>query len=229
MTTFNTETDPQTQEGSIKPDQGNANFEEQLSVLKKRMDDKDSFIEQLKKEAQEAREQAADFAAEKKQKDMEEILDEVRRLKEAQASSKLGTMPDTKELAAQVKQELEQEQTKKQLETNFKEVSQKLTSMFGGDKVDSKVREIAESNGLTYDDMIGIAQKSPKAIYRMMGIDQQAPQGSQFSQGSINTQGLPQTNTKDHAYYSKLRQENPMEYWKPEVQKEFRKLFQKDK
>lgn len=198
--------------------------EYQLQVMQQRLQDKDAFIETLKSEGQTYREAVANM--EERLQNMEKIS-EVLNKGQQQDVSNQDTGLDEDELVGKVIANLSQREKEQKMESNYTTVVSTLSDKFGSDRVNEKVKQAAEANGLTVEDMINTAKKSPQAFYKLVGVE--ASQQS-FSQPTRSTVQAPSDNQeKDLAYYSRLMRENPREYFKPETQREFRKLFIKDK
>lgn len=195
--------------------------EHQLSVLQQRLTDKDEFINTLKDENQSIREMYAGM--DERMKNMESISEV---LNKQQDVSNQDTNLDENALVGKVIETLNKSQTEQVRQQNFDNVKQKLSEEFGA-HVEEKVMQAATANGITYEDMVETAKKSPTAFYKLMGVSSNtvaSPSPTRSSISNVDTN----TNEKDFAYYSRLMRENPKEYFKPETQREFRKLFNKE-
>lgn len=207
-------------DNAVEQNNSGNDLQNQIDVMQKRIGDKDEFIGTLKDENQTLREKMADIEA--KIAAMGDIEEHISRMKEAQnQNSNQDTTLDEDDIVSRVKNKLDAERAAATADKNFNEVAAKLTKTFGADKVDETVRKAAAENGLSFDDMFELARKSPSAVYRMIGITS-APSANPSH--NTNNGFNEQTKTKEEklAYFSKLRKENPKEYYKPEVQKAFR-------
>lgn len=195
--------------------------EYQIQVMQQRISDKDEFINTLKEENQNTREMVADL--QERLQNMEKLSEVLNKGNQDGASQE--TTLDENVLVGRVIENLNKQKAEQTYQTNFQQVENKLIEAFGANHVNEKVREVADSNGLSYDDMVATAKKSPTAFYRLMGMD--AKQVVTTPTPTHGTQAAPDLSnqTKDLAYYAKLRRENPKEWNTPEVQKEFRLLF----
>lgn len=207
----------------------------QISRMEKRIQDKDDYIKQLQDEAQRAREVAAELE-EKMQtnfKKVDEALEKYNQRGDGQEEQPL----DKDALVSEIEERLTERQKSAIRQQNYQKAQETLMSKFGSvDKVNEAVSQTAESMGLSTDRIREIAEESPTAFNRMMGIEQpkentqqsvnrQTPAHSHSNQLSENDSGV----VKDRAYFARLRRENPRLYWKAETQREFRKLFTDEK
>lgn len=202
--------------------------EYQLNVLQKRVNDKDEFIDTLKRENQETREMYASL--EERLKNVEKI-DEVlnKQGQNQQDVNNQATGLDENELVGKVIENLNKKQAEEEMNKNYNVALGRLNNEFGEQHIETKVQEAAKQNGLSVNDMVQTARKSPQAFYKLMGLEggQRASTASP-TRSTVNAP-IEGNNEKDFAYFSRMMRENPREYWKPETQREFRKLFQNNK
>lgn len=155
-----------------------------IQKILKRLDDKDTFIEQLKSETAELRAQLS----KRPNVDIDEVVEKVN-----QSRSTNDHVVDADELVNKVYQQYTDKMTQKQKEevevTNFTQVQQTLHKHFGKDEVDAKVQELASQSGLDIDQVIALAKRSPKAVYKLLDISESASNPVTPSQGSTNTHG----------------------------------------
>lgn len=204
--------------GEETPTVDTNSVEHQLSVMQKRLEDKDNFIEQLKGENQTTREEVA--AMEERMKNMESIAEALRK---PQDTSNQDTNLDESEIVGKVIESLNAKQAQETHEQNFATVQQTLLEKYGQEHVEAKVQEAAKANGVSYDYMVQTAKQSPTAFYKLLG-EQTAPSTPAPTHGTVtapNTAG----EVRDKAFFAKMHRENPKEFYKPEVQREFRLLF----
>jgi len=220
--------DPKT-ENQGQPDTRDPAY--QVGVLEKRLSDKDAYIQQLQQEAQRAREAALDYEEHKLNTErVSEALDKI--------SSQRGTDQETPTLdedalVGKIEQRLTQKQKEQQKEQNYNQVQQNLLKQYGDpEKANATVAKAAQESGLSTQQLIDMAKDSPKAFYKLVGIDtsnnQQQAVSPQPSHSNSISDGSETGVVKDRAYFARLRRENPREWRKPEVQREFRKLFLED-
>lgn len=196
--------------------------EYQLQMMQKRLGDKDEFINQLQEENQKTREMYATL--EERMQNLSKI-EEVLNKRGTQDVSNQDTTLDEDVLVGKVIENLNKKESEQKMQANLEAAKQRLAQEFG-QHVEDKVSQAAQANGMAYDDMVQMARKSPTAFYKLMGIEagtQQRP--STPTPMHSSAQPPAESATKDFAYYSKLMRENPKEWNKPEVQRQFRELF----
>lgn len=203
-----------------EPELGNK-LQQQIDVMQKRMGDKDDFIGTLQGENQTLRERMADI--ESKLESMGSVEDALARMDEAKNSNQDTTL-DEDTLVSNVLNKLSAKSEKEQADNNFNAVSATLTKTYGADKVDDIVSAAAIENGLSFDDMFELARKSPQAVYRMVGVKQSTGTTNPSRSTNIGTTSDVETKEQKLAYFSKMRRENPADYYKPENQKAFREI-----
>ena len=202
--------------------------EYQLQVMQQRLADKDDFINTLKSENQQSREMYSSL--EERMKNLNNIEEVLKNRGTQDVANQDTTGLDEDALVGKVIENLNQKQTKQKMDENYSTVLSRLTQEFGEQHVESKVAEAAKANGLTVDDMVNTARKSPEAFYTLTGLKKGQAQSVGTPPPTRGTQMPQQDNgQKDFAYYSQLMRTNPREYWKADTQREFRKLFAKDK
>lgn len=203
--------------------------EYQLQQLQKRVDDKDAYIQQLESEGKTFREALDQY--EERLKTTEELTKLLEQSgNQAQSGgSNQETALDENTVAEKVIETLSKREAEDQMNKNWAEVESRVKQTFGEDanSINEKMRQIAQENGMSVSDMKETARKSPKAFYKLAGIEsgsQQRVQSPQPSRGSV--QGVDyETSNKDLAYYNNLMRTNWREYMKPENQRAYRKLL----
>lgn len=203
------------------------NLQSQIAGMEKRLTDKDSHISTIESENQSLREQIADV--QEKIERMAKIEEALERMQENQNESTQETALDENALINKTLEALDMKKRQATAEENFNSVAAELTKQFGADAVDNKVAQIASDNGLSFDDIVDLAKKSPNAVYKMAGITgarTATPSPSRSTNiGFTNDDEGSTARERKLAEYAKMRKENPSLYWQAETQKEFRKLF----
>lgn len=212
---FNSGTDNSSDGGA---DSG-SKLQQQIDIMQKRIGDKDDFIKTLEGENQDLREKMSDIEA--KIESMGSVEDALKRM-EAAKDSNQDTNLDEDALVSKVLGKMSAKTAKEKADANFKEVSDKLTKLYGADKVNEVVNTAAKENGLSYEDIVSLAERSPTAVYKMLGTDHKPATPSPSSNSHFEYTDEIQTKEQKLAYFSKLRKEKPEEYYKPETQKAFR-------
>ena len=196
----------------------------QIQVMQQRMADKDSFINTLKEENQKTREMYASLE-EKLQNlsNIEEVLNN--KYGEQDVGNQDTTGLDEDALVGKVIEKFKTKEAQAKAESNYNSVLERMKTEVGAEHIEGKVAQAAQANGLTVDDMVNMAKQSPSAFYKLVGLEANTTQHRTPTPMRGTQQPPQETGEKDFAYYSRLLRENPREYWKPEVQREFRKLF----
>lgn len=198
--------------------------EYQNQVMQKRINDKDEFIKQLQEENQKTREMYSSL--EERMQNLTKIEEVLKNKGQQQDVNNQDTNLDEDALVGKVIENLNQKQTKQKMDENYNQAVSRLKNEFGEQHVEEKVSEAAKANGLSITDMRETARKSPDAFYTLMGLKNQGGNRSTTPPPTRGSQLPPQeTGEKDAAYFANLMRTNPREYWKPETQREFRKLF----
>jgi len=197
--------------------------EYQLQMLQKRLTDKDEFINTLKEESQQARQMYSGL--EERMNNMESIS-EVLKGQQKQVVEPQDTSLDENALVGKVIDNLNRKQTEDLHQSNYSAVLSRLDQEFGAQHIEDKVAAAALANGLSMDDMVQTARKSPTAFYKLVGVASGTTPQRSMPSPTHGSQVTPQdTGAKDFAYYSNLMKTNPKEYWKANTQREYRKLF----
>lgn len=201
------------------------------SDYKKRYEDSQVFIDQLKRETAEMRERLA-------QKEVEaeaaRLIEEAR-LKAATtvppsfeakpASNEPAKSVDTDDLVERVIEAQRKRQDQDTATKNAQAATEKLVEVFGTEAAANKaVRDRAASLGVGVDFLLSAAQKSPTAFYELMNLGDKAPTAQLAPRGDVNTVAL-----KNHApgavkpgtpeYYEQLRKElGDTAFYTPKIQ-----------
>lgn len=165
---------------------------EEFEKLVKRLNDSQDFIEQLKSETKTYREQIEELQGKVvNSPSVDEILEKLQDRKGG------FDQIDPDEIVQRATQAFEQSMTAKQKaeqeQKNFESVSSVLSRQFGKE-VDQKVAELAEENGMSFDEIVNMAKRSPKATLKLLGVKEEPERGTPApSRGSVNSLGLPST------------------------------------
>lgn len=187
----------------------------------------DRFIDQLKEEPKQLREEL-DRALERAAL-LERIANGAPPA-QAQGNQSEEEPPanDKFDLDARIKESLEKLNLEGKRSQNLQEVSDHMVSLFG---TEEKVREVivakARELGVGVDFLQSAAAQSPKAFFKTIGVDE-APRSQKTSMGSnVNTAGMSVNsgNTKQgtYAWYKQLRLDNPKEYHSTRIQNQMMK------
>jgi len=178
----------------------------------------DVFIEQLKLENKELREDIG----------KRPTLDDVRDIMKLQEENQNTTSSELDEEALNklVDSRFENIQHKKTAVSNITEASNKMVSLYG-EKASEQVSKKAEELGVTVEYLQDQASRSPAMFYSIMGVSEEASNQSVAGNQSPQGKNTEQFNNTQHGtkegtwgYYEELRKENPKKYFSPKVQNE---------
>ena len=204
-------------------------IEYQLQKLQQRVEDKDAYIKQLENEGKTFRESLEEYEARlKTTEDLTKLLEQSGKTQAQPDVNNQDTALDENTVAEKVIQTLSKREAEQQREHNFNEALARVKQQFGDDNnvINEKMRQFAADNGMTVADMQETARKSPKAFYKLVGLEgtTQRPQSPQPTRSSV--QGVDyETSNKDINYFNNLMRTNWREYMKPENQRQYRKLL----
>ena len=194
--------------------------------------EKDLFIEQLKKEAEEARQELRSRLS------VEEALTKLREQPKANEEGQAHQAPQggdgarndaididklVEEKLAAREQELQNKTREQREQENLNAVQERLREVYGPNFA-AKVKEEAEKLGVSTQFLTETGRREPKALYKLLDLDTQrgyrditnpAPAASR-----VNTSGMtnPGNTERTLSYYEKLRKEDPKRYWSADVQ-----------
>lgn len=229
MTLFNDELTPELPDNAFETLVGEGKKYKDQELLAKSVIHKDQFIEQLKREQAQLRN---DLETRIK---YEEFLDKMSSLQSGTtkgAPSPDDTTSDNKTpppvTLADIELRLEQRDAKKRQDENLLYVERILSETLGPN-FGSKVKQQASNLGMSEEVLTNIAAQNPKAFFKLIGAEDKAdtsftpPPRSQFNADSFR----PSTsNVKNFAYYEQMRKDKPLEYWKPHIQNEMLKALE---
>lgn len=177
----------------VSHDQGNNTGDQEVDLAKiqKRLDDSQKFIEQLIRERKEDRERIEELSR-KSSPSIEEIQELV--AKSQVNNGDPGVNPDdlAKTVYDRVTQSISQQEEAARSQKNFAEVSDVLAKKYGNE-VDSKVGQAAQEIGMSLAEVVELAKKNPKAVYRILGITPGETSTATTTSSGINTLGLGPT------------------------------------
>lgn len=183
----------------------------------------DNFIEQLKREGAEMRQMLKDLESKVgKQQTIKEVLDAV---KEARGSDDNQNVTTTEELLSLVDQRISARDSEKSKTLNYERAQSTLLAKFQNDA--GKAREFVKSEsqrlGMSPGELKALAQTSPEAFARILGLNQ--PKGS--GQGpalrsDVNTESMSTSggSLRNSAYYAELKQKLGAKFWDASIQQQ---------
>lgn len=183
----------------------------------------DKFIEQLKKENAEMREALKGAERNRGAEDLVETL--MARIKEASGSED-GNQPGIRpeDISKLVQSELEKVETTRERKANRMRANSVILKHVGGDEAKAKalIATKAREFGLSNERLRDMAESAPLAFASLMGVQErgstQSPSPGSFS--SRNTEADPPSETRNWAFYQKLRKELGSRYYEPHIQQQ---------
>lgn len=176
----------------------------------------DAYIEQLKQELAEMREDL------NKRAGLEDVLDSV---KAAQSTSQEPTKTpeiDESMLDKLVEQKITAIESQRTAQENEAAANAKMVEHYG-DVEKAKAAFTAKAAELNMDpaSLRSMAQQSPKAFMTLMGVSAKEHTPAK-TQGTVRTDALPNVSGGPRegtfAWYQQLRRENPRKYYQPAIQ-----------
>lgn len=185
----------------------------------------DSFIEQLKREAQELREELS------RRQSAEEIKTQILEGLKPQAPGQQPPVtppangdsekPDIEKL---IKETLAKTEAERKAQSNRQIVAEKLSQKFGQD-ASIELNKIAKDLSVSLEYLERLAVESPTVFFRTIGFDQtgQAPTQNAPAPRSTSATPAPQSGVRNKAYYDRLKAQDPKAYFSPKVQNQMYK------
>lgn len=176
----------------------------------------DRFIEQLKRETAELRQEVSSKAT------IDEILTKI---KESQGDvqppnpvPQVPNQPDTPDVESLVTTLIEKREAERLTRQNEQVVADKLREKFGNDAalhLNQKARELNTS----VKELQEIARRNPQMFFRLTGLDQ-APVSAPTQVAPQSRLNVPPTpaNVRDRKYYENLKRTDKKKYFSPETQ-----------
>lgn len=175
--------------------------EGQLEILQKRFDDQLPFIDTLKEENKQYRDQIAQL------EQMDNLKDKIDKLLAGKETSQkdeyTGTQNQTisaSDLKSQgfiTKEDLENQKLEALQAENFIKVKSALVDSYGEDKFMDSLEAKAVAIGMTMVDVDRLSHSNPDAAIKLFG--QEKTSNTSISSGTINTQAFDKTNSQQLA------------------------------
>jgi hypothetical protein len=186
----------------------------------------DQFIERLKREAAELRNELNTRLK------MEEVLDRLNQTSSTPPASSQNNQHGDRDdnpsaltpekIAELVESKVAEREALRTREQNLAFVRDELTKVFGSDYV-THLNRTAQELGFSQDQVRSLAGSNPKALLKLVGA-QEAPRSNDPlapPRSSVQTPLRPQeTGLKNKAYFDKIKQTDAARYWSPAVQNE---------
>lgn len=202
-------------------------------VVEKRLQDKDAFIEQLKREQAELREELKKRVIADDQ--LNELRAEITALKEQTTQPREHTSPALSEssIRALVEQTITNTERNRATGVNIQEANTALIKHFGGDatKAADHVQAKAKELGVKVDFLKDMAAQSPTGFLTLMGTTATAPvvdTNIRREVRSENREISPGVGLREGTYewFEDIRRKSATQYWTPNVQQQLFKAVQ---
>jgi len=191
----------------------------------------DAFIERLKSENSGLRNEL------KTRSTLEEVLDKMNNPpSHSNASSSNNQQSESGETALKpediarlVDERVVQREQDRRATENLNSVKQLLAQAYGSDYA-QKLHDEASSLGLSKEYVNNLAATAPKALFRLLGIDENTTQKTNndlFTPPTSQVRNFPSSSgngsEKTMKHYEALRKSNPSQYWSPATQNQMHK------
>lgn len=186
----------------------------------------ETFIETLKREKQEEAQKAADLASK---------LEVYERLAAAKMNDptpvkadppatapNVNDAPKVENLEEKIRSTLEAERLKERKAANRNLVNAKLIEQFG-DKAKDVLAAKANELGVGIDWLTAVAETSPNAFFKTVGIAENNTPGTPGIKNEVNPAALPnigKARPDSYAFFAELRKSDPKRYYSAEVQRQ---------
>ena len=196
---------------------GNGKFADPEVTAKSKIES-DNHIANLEKQLEELRSDLDNrLSAEDVLKQVEEKSTQLSSLMEKASQVPTDTKVDPTELENLIQNSLSKREAQSARERNLTQAQEKATELFG-EALDSTVTTKAQELGLSVEDMLETAAKSPVAFLTMLGTPSGPSPSVPRNQVNTASESFSGANTRDYNYYSAMRKENPKAYYTPKVQ-----------
>jgi hypothetical protein len=153
---------------------------------------------------------------------LEEILDQMKNqnnIDDAGTNSVENNVTPPPDLDSLFDTKLQQYEVRKKQEENLR-LAQKTLREKLGDNYQSTIKQRISELDLDESYIEDLARKSPKALFKTLGIDQPKQESFQppMRSSQRNDNFAPTVEKRTWSYYEKIRKANPTEYWNPKTQ-----------
>lgn len=191
--------------------------------------EKDNFIERLQNENRGIREDLS------KATETKDALEELKAsLRKDKGGSEVPTAPalDPVKVEQMLDEALHKRETERVRQANIKEANAMLLKQFGDKtKAAEAVEKRAAELGLSRDDIVAMAAKSPKAITTLFGgvAAPKEPEPIGRKPGGVPLNVAAPADEGVKASFDRMRREDAKRYWSPAVQNEIMRLVREGK
>lgn len=199
-----------------------------IDAILKRDQHAQAHIKKLEEEAQNYRDMIAKYELElQEKKRIDEVLERINQTNASATRNEEPTAPVVnvdeviETASSKVLDQLSERERQDQERKNLQTVHESLRGQFG-EKYKEVVRSRASELGLSMSEIDRLGKSSPNALVELVR-GKPAPSSPAPSTGSIS--GLYSQSGDELSKFTKLYRENKNEFYKPEVQKEYRKAI----
>lgn len=187
-----------------------------VSALARGKYEADRYIESLKLQTTKLQEEL------NKRAGLEELITKINQNSQTPAQINTPATPDMGsynevDLESKVSEIINKMTLQKETETNMQKVERVLHEQFG-DSAKLVLANTARENGLSPDEIKTLAQKSPKALLKLIGVSESPqPSSAPIAPRGQLTIGSGQGSVRNASYYEKLKNTDPKKYFSNEV------------
>lgn len=183
----------------------------------------DLFIETMKKQQDDLRAEYLKLREESsKQAKLDELIDRLQRQTPASSDTQTAkvdnTPPKVEFDESLIDRRIDAREAERKRQDNFTQVQNKLKERFG-DNSSAVLKQQMDALDLTREDVNNLAYKSPKAFFKAMGLEEQAPASFQPPRSTRISENFNQKGNQKRtwSYYQELKKTNPQLYYDPKI------------
>jgi hypothetical protein len=160
----------------------------------------------------------ADYDARAK---LEELLDQRTRQSQEEYTPSSNQPPKEVDFDSLIEKKISERERLRQREENVKQTKQMLKEKLGSN-YSSKLQEKLNELDLTEEEAFAMAQRSPKAFVRTLGLDSQPSSNNMFQTPPTSqvraSEFRPKTEQRTWSWYQDLKAKNPRAWLDPKIQ-----------
>lgn len=182
----------------------------------------DAFIEQLKQEQNQLRQEL------RTRLNLEQFLDQLKTAvpprnnddsQDHGQSQQDKSVMSAEELAALVRSQVQNMKVQETAQSNLSTFNSKFASAHGPNAA-AKLRSQASELGMTTEEVKALAARNPNAALKMLGVGEQRPQEGFNTPPRTSFTLPPQGQKRGMSYFEEIRKRDINEYFSPKVQNE---------
>jgi hypothetical protein len=181
----------------------------------------DKFIEQLKREGAEMRHALQELEGKVgKQRTIDDVLSAI---KEVRGTGDNQALPTTEDLLKLVDSRIRDVDAEKSRNLNAERAQAALLDKFQNDAAKARefVRIEASRLGMKPEELRSLAQTSPEAFSRILGLNQPKSNGQASLRTEVNTEAtMSNGSVRNESYYKELKAKLGQKFWDPAIQRQ---------